>query len=120
MDPHKNKPDDYYGRIIANAEFADNELRLDFKGGGKVKIFDGAWGCCEKRYMSTDDDPKDLVGKTLTSIETKDGPTTGDNSGEHEIQFLEVRAGSETVTFAMHNEHNGYYGGFDMRVATRP
>lgn len=108
----------YYGRKITDARLANDEIRLTFDDGVTIRIWDAGQSCCESRYTRTDDNPADLVGKVLTKIEVKEAP---DQEGKwygdvHEIAFLEIQAGDETVTFSTHNEHNGYYGGFGLAL----
>lgn len=111
--------DEYYGRKIADAEFGGDKLRLVFEDGVKITIFDDGQLCCEHRHMETSDDVKWLVGKTLTALNIKqadDAPKGDDDYGDHEIQFLEVMTDQGCITFSNHNEHNGYYGGFEMNI----
>ena len=109
----------FIGRIITAASFADNELRLSFDNGLTVRIYDGGQSCCEHRYMETADNATDLVGQKLSAIDVKKVESGHDDDGYsfHEIAFLEVRAGHVIVAFSTHNEHNGYYGGFDLSLS---
>ncbi|RLC98907.1 MAG: hypothetical protein DRI46_10440 [Chloroflexi bacterium] len=110
-------PEEYYGRKIADAVFKDSEIKLVFDDGVGIRILDSAQSCCEERYMTCDDNIKDLIGNTLTAIETKEGPETNDGYGEvHEVVFLIIKAGHEEISVATHNEHNGYYGGFGISL----
>jgi hypothetical protein len=34
----------------------------------------------------------------------------------HEVQFLRVSTDAGTIVCETHNEHNGYYGGFNVCV----
>lgn len=117
MTNHQKNPEDYYGRGVLDASFNNSEIHLTFDDGIKIKIWDDTQTCCEKRYMTCDDNVKDLIGKKLISIKTKEHRIQEEEYGyEHEIVFLEIKAGHETVTFANHNEHNGYYGGFYLSL----
>ena len=116
----ENSGDKYYGRKIEKADFSDNALFLTFDDGVKIRVFDDGQSCCESRYMQTDDDVKWLEGKVLRELSLKDGTQPkkddDDDYGDHEIQFLEVMTNDGCITFANHNEHNGYYGGFAMNI----
>lgn len=107
----------YVGRKIAAASLADDRLALTFDDGARIVIYDDGQSCCEYRYMTTDDDPNSLVGHELRYIESKSGPNKEDAyDGAHEIAFLEIGTDQNFITIANHNEHNGYYGGFDLTI----
>lgn len=112
----ENSASKYYGRKITDASFEDNSLNLTFEDGVKINIFDDGQSCCESRYMTTSDDVKWLIGKTLKEIAVKTAPDEPYDYGSHEVQFLEVMTNDGCITFANHNEHNGYYGGFGMNI----
>jgi hypothetical protein len=108
----------YYGKTIQAIALKDDVLNIDFEDGVKIHIFDNGQSCCETRYMVCDDNLESLVGQKLTKIEIKSGPDI--NDGEcHEQQFLEISTDGGFVTFANHNEHNGYYGGFALTIGER-
>ncbi len=113
------KPASFYaGRKITAAAMVDNSFLLGFADGVTIKIWDSGQDCCERRYMRTDDVAADLIGRTLASIEVKRVETNSDNNGDpHEIAFMEINADGLIIAFSTHNEHNGYYGGFDLRIA---
>jgi photosystem II stability/assembly factor-like uncharacterized protein len=112
----ENSGDKYYGRKITTAELKNDELHMSFDDGVSIRVFDDGQSCCESRHMSTSDDVSWLVGKTLTGLSLKEAPDVPDEWGEHEVQFLEVMTDQGCITFANHNEHNGYYGGFGMTI----
>jgi hypothetical protein len=85
--------------------------------GTKIGFTDNGQDCCEVRYMSTDDDLSYHVGATLLGFEIKNAPNLEDESGEHEVQFLEIKTSKGVISCANHNEHNGYYGGFYVQCA---
>lgn len=92
-------------------------LEFEFEDGAKIVVLDDGQSCCEHRYMTTDDTLSDYVGATLLDLEIQDGPTTTTSDGdEHEVQFLAVHTDKGIFKVATHNEHNGYYGGFDLKV----
>lgn len=111
---------DYYGRKINNAvlDKQDNEVRLTFDDGVTIRIWDNGQSCCERRYIICDDNLSDLNGKTLADISVLEVEERRMGYGEyHDTSFLEIKATDGTsISFATHNEHNGYYGGFSLRV----
>ena len=108
----------FEGREIVAATLSDDdELFLTFADGVRIQIRDNGQSCCEHRYIQTDDDVKTLVGNRLMSISIKNAPNEENEYGEHEVQFLEVQTSGGLVTFAAHNEHNGYYGGFALGIS---
>lgn len=118
-DGSKESSEKYVGRKITDAKFENDTFTLTFEDGISIDITDQGQSCCEHRYMTCDDDLKPLVGQTLKHIIVKDSE---DKSGEydvHEICFLEVQGDKSSVTFATHNEHNGYYGGFSLNIEER-
>jgi hypothetical protein len=100
-------------KIAALSLDADEGLRVEFKDGTKFRIWDNGQSCCERRYMTTDDDLKHYVGSTIRDVELADAPGNEDEYGEcHEVQFLRIKTTKGTLVLESHNEHNGYYGGF--------
>lgn len=118
----ENSGDKYYGRKITDAELKDDKLDLTFDDGVNISIFDDGQSCCESRHMETSDDVKWLIGKTLKELTIKSADNIKNNNdyGDHEVQFLEVMTDQGCITFANHNEHNGYYGGFGMNIKETP
>ena len=106
------------GKKITKAELDGDYIKIWFGKDKGIQIWDGGQSCCEHRYITTDDNPADLVGKKLTNIEIADAPDAEDSNDDspHEVQFLRIHAEDETVVFETHNEHNGYYGGFWIQV----
>jgi hypothetical protein len=103
------------GMIIRDAEVDEDSITLKFDF-GKLTLRDNGQRCCENRYMSTDDDVRSLIGSRFVCYEVKDGPdeSEDDEYEVHDTQFLEIQTDSGFVTLVNHNEHNGYYGGFDI------
>jgi hypothetical protein len=108
--------EEYYGRTITGASMSDERLRLTFTEGPAIEIWDNGQSCCERRYMRTDDNLETLIGGKLVRIEAKDGPDLEDGWECHEQVFVEVGTDQGFITIANHNEHNGYYGGFDLTI----
>lgn len=95
-----------------------SSLVMSFVDGSRLVARDEGQDCCENRYMSCDDALDGFIGAQFTGMKTRDGPSETDpDSGEvHDIQFLVVETSEGSFTVATHNEHNGYYGGFELRV----
>ena len=95
-------------------------LTIRFSDGTGIVIADDYSMCCETRYMSTDDDLSAFVGARLVGAEVREGPTTelGNDDAAHETAFLVVMTSLGAFTCVTHNEHNGYYSGFAIRVST--
>jgi len=111
-------PSKYYGRTIKKFKLVDDCIRLKFTDGATLSITDDGQSCCEARYITTDDEPGDLHGAVLTEIKEKDYTYTNNDDGWdcHEIVFLEFVTDKGSVVFETHNEHNGYYGGFALKI----
>lgn len=107
----------YVGKVIESVVLLDDVLHFVFRDGPKMRLSDEEGICCEHRYMTTDDDLSFYSGAKLVGIEVRNAPDIEDESGDvHEIQFLEVMTNRGCFTMATHNEHNGYYGGFCVRI----
>lgn len=105
------------GKVIDIIEFTDKKVIIKFEDKTKITIFDDGQSCCEYRYLTTDDNVISLCGAKFHSVNIKDATQTKLNGGLHEIQFLEIQTFDKgSITFAAHNENNGYYCGFNMRV----
>jgi len=104
------------GKTIKNVvlDEASNELHIAFTDGHTLLIWDSGQNCCENRYMRTDDDLTKFAGATFVGIEVRDAPDIADAESVHEVQFLLVNTSLGTFTMASHNEHNGYYSGFEV------
>lgn len=118
----ENSADKYYGRKIKAAVFEKeaDAFKITFEDDVTIRITDNGQSCCEHRFMTCDDDPASLVGGTLKHIIVKEGPEPEkkeDDYGEHDVAFLEVQTDQCAITFATHNEHNGYYGGFGLNIS---
>jgi len=114
----KHDSSEYVGKKIIEAalDSDDNKLCIEFECGEKIAIWDDGQSCCEVRYVTTDDNPASLVGHRWRRVQSKEGPTTSDANGEHETIFVEVATDGGFITLVNHNEHNGYYGGFNLTI----
>ncbi len=99
------------GKEIIKLKLEDNTLHVTTPD-SEVVIYDDGQSCCEHRYMQTDDDLNYFVGSIFNDLEIKDATGCDTENDSHEIQFLEIKTSKGVITFANHNEHNGYYGGF--------
>jgi len=95
-------------------------LRLDFDNGQTLSFWDNGQSCCESRWMSTDDDLEHFVRARLVGVEILCAPDEhrcpNEYSDVYEAQFLAVRTTKGVITCVNHLDHNGYYGGFSLRV----
>ena len=105
----------YVGETVTKAWVKYGKVFLKFGNNGLCVWDDGQY-CCEDRYIITDDDVSDLVGGKLRHIVVREGSMVYHDFGCHDIDFLEIATEQTHVTFETHNEHNGYYGGFDVVV----
>lgn len=106
-----------FGWTIDSVRLEDDALYFDFGWRGALRISDEGQSCCEKRYMTTDDNLEEFAGADFLGLEIKQAPYTEDEDGNtHEVQFLEIKTSKGCFTIATHNEHNGYYGGFDIAL----
>lgn len=105
------------GKVIANVGISQNELTINFTDDAQLVLFDDAQWCCEYRYMNCDDDLTAYAGATFYGAELRDGPVSGERDYDvTECQFLIVDTSEGSFTVANYNEHNGYYGGFDVKA----
>ena len=97
-----------------------NALVFEFEDGSRGKMYDAGQSCCESRWMHTDDDLEYYAGATLLDAEVADGDGSGDEDEEEfetkESQFLKVKTSKGVFTVVNYVEHNGYYGGFSLRL----
>lgn len=108
------------GAEILSACLLNNTLWLRLRE-GRLAIWDDAQQCCEQRFLQTDDDDlQSLVGQTLLRIEARPMSTEETEAGDfHQAVAVEIGTDKGFITLVTHNIHNGYYGGFELRVAFR-
>lgn len=104
------------GKTIADASLTNDQLRLRFTDGTGIYFYDDGQSCCESRYMVIDDALDEYHGAIFHGAELKEAPNQQDEYGEHQVQFLEIKTSKGPITAASHNEHNGYYGGFNVVI----
>lgn len=104
------------GKTIG-AFFYDNEkMVIIFDNGESYKITDNAKYCCETRWLTCDDDLGQFIDEAIVDLELLEGPDLpkedlGDD--EHNTMFLRIVTTGGCFRLTMHNQHNGYYSGFD-------
>ena len=104
-------------KTISFLGVAGNELKMEFTDGTGIKFFDDGQSCCEHRYMDSGDDLPAFIGAKFTGARIASGPGEEDEYGqEKESQFLIIETSMGSFTVVNYNEHNGYYGGFDLEV----
>lgn len=100
---------------------AETALIIVFTDLSTVRITDRT-DCCEKRYMRTDDELSFFFGSTWVSHEIREAPSIEDDGPykqDHDVEFFVIHTSKGDITFSNHNEHNGWYGGFDMNASYR-
>lgn len=114
-----NAVKDAKDRTIANIKLTggDTMLVIYFDDERRLEIEDCGQSCCEDRYMHTDDDLDFYIGATFLDARIEDGPIEKIAGEYKECQFLLIDTSKGTFTVANYNEHNGYYGGFDISAA---
>lgn len=116
----------YVGKTITKMNVVASYQELDklvigFNDDTHIGLSDEQSGCCNRTYMTADgDDLSYYIGSKLLGVEVLDGPESIEESAEandcHEIQFLNIQTSTGVAAFSNHNEHNGYYGGFDLKI----
>jgi hypothetical protein len=92
-----------------------DKLCFRLQNGMNLLVYDSAQSCCERRYMTIDDELDYYAGTVLYGIEVVSVPPTRPVGEDNlEMSFLVVRTSAGEFVVAMHNEHNGYYGGFAL------
>jgi len=104
------------GKTIKGVSLADDVLRFEFTDGTGIGIADEGQSCCEHRYITTDDDLSQYAGAQFLGGAVEDGPSVSGEFDEHDTAFLRIQTSCGVLTAVTHVEHNGYYGGFYVRV----
>jgi hypothetical protein len=98
-----------------------DKLCFRLRNGKRLLVYDCAQSCCEHRFMTIDDDLYYYAGTELFGIEVVAIPPTELPHGRTlEMSFLVVRTSAGEFVVAMHNDHNGYYGGFALGAVLIP
>jgi len=107
------------GKQIESIKFDEDRIVISFTDGKGIMIYDDdGQSCCETRYIHTDVTDLSYYNNTiLNDIDVVDGPDIdNDYYSVHETQFLYIHTSLGVIDFVTHNEHNGYYGGFDIVI----
>lgn len=107
----------FKGQIIDSITLtSDNQIVIRFQTcDHQLKIEDRA-DCCEVRYFVCDDSLQDFKSTVFAGLSvTGCNNIPSLNDVAHEIQFLNISTNLGNVQFCCHNEHNGWYGGFNLR-----
>jgi hypothetical protein len=105
-------------KVEEEGHYDSDYIRIALACGYVLHVMDAGQSCCERRYLHTDDDLGSMVGETLTQIYVLDAAIKEEvgSDAEHEVQFVHIVTNRQHVVVETHNEHNGYYGGFALRV----
>lgn len=95
-----------------------NVLLIEIAGVRTFAISDEGQSCCESRYITCDDDPKSIIGGVLQRIDVSESQDIRkkDAWNDHEAIFVRIETDKGFITITTHNEHNGYYGGFSLKL----
>jgi hypothetical protein len=107
------------GKEITTVSIDSEWAIIRFTDGSHLKITDDGQSCCERRWISCDDSVDDLTGGKIVSIDTDasgDEPDNEDSYEVHEVKFVKVQTTKGGFTLCTHNDHNGYYGGFEIAL----
>jgi len=107
------------GKTITAVKLEENgeSCQITFADGTGITFTDGVQSCCERRYMTTDDDLPYYSGAKFLGAEKRKAPAIEHEYGMHECEFLVILTDKGNISFVNHNEHNGYYGGFYVCAA---
>lgn len=102
---------------IAKMMMDGDELLICFKSGREIVISDHAQSCCEHRYMHCEDegDFEFHEGAFLRFVQIVAGDDE-DGYEVHETEYCNILTSKGVIQLVCHNEHNGYYGGFAVRI----
>ena len=92
--------------INGTMDSTDPSVRLRFTDDGQQ--------CCEHRYFTCDDDPSAIIARTTGGSARLVGVRLSEVCDE---SFLTKTTTAGSITVVAHNEHNGYYAGFDVCVS---
>lgn len=121
-------PSFLFGKEIS-VRLVKNAIRLTYMRYGKptdMVIYDAKQMCCEARFITTDDDLPFYDGATFLGLMLSAPPADWDNQYEpddeddngDDAQFLTLRTSKGDIVFVTHNQHNGYYSGFELTITS--
>lgn len=114
------KINEHLGKKIDEICMKDYIFTIKFTDGSRLEFKDVGQSCCERRYMTCDDNVDEFRNSIFNgaSIRNGDGLDT-ESSDFHDIEFILIHTNNGDITVANHNEHNGYYGGFNITVKSK-
>lgn len=100
------------GKTLGLAKLENDRLFLEFTDGTFLALSDTAQYCCESRWMEVDHDMTFYAGSSLLGVRVEPG------QGEHDAEcaFLWIDTSYGSFEAKTYNEHNGYYGGFEINA----
>lgn len=102
-------------RIDDSDDYDNGALVLTFDNGKRLSLYDDDRQCCEYRYITTDDDLGAFIGAQYLGYRVLDAADRNSDEGDaHEVQFLVISTSLGVFVCETHNEHNGYYSGFNI------
>ncbi len=107
------------GKRISNVKFDKENDRIifNFSDGDQYSISDEGQYYCEYRYMVCEDNLSYYSDTILKDILVTDCDEKKEADFEYtDIQFLEIITDKGSFQFSTRNEHNGYYGGFEIEI----
>lgn len=122
----RNVMDKHVGKIVGTVAMVNSGEKyhnpdvdiivIHFTDNTAMQVRDDGQSCCERRYMRTDDELGSVVGGVFLGVEIRDVPRVDRDAAceAHEVQFFVVRTDRGNLVFSSHNEHNGWYGGFNI------
>lgn len=112
--------ENYIGRTIEKIHIKDDIVYIKFNKYDFLKVI-MVNTCCEELYFTSDDKLEDFNNSVLLDISFKESEEACEDEDlyggiEHDIGFLEILTSNGTLHIKAHNEHNGYYGGFYVKL----
>lgn len=127
-------PSSLYGKTITGLVIEDGAIHITLppmysnsSRPNDYAIYDAGQQCCESRFITCDDELSHFIGATFQGISLKEASAqyiaddawgSDDEYERDDPQFLEILTDRGAITFCTHNIHNGYYGGFGIKLDT--
>lgn len=107
--------------IVEASEEEMTKIHISLADTSMLEIYDIGDDGGAYRYITTDDDLSVFIGAEVYVVILKEyKEKDGDHGDIIEIQFLEIVTNIGPITFVCHNEHNGWYGGFNVVAIYTP
>ena len=102
-------------KIVGLSIELDEYLAITFDDNYFLVISDREQSCCERRWMTCDDDLGAFINHRFKGVELLGSSckTNMKYDSKDEELFLRLLTDGGDFRVCMHNSHNGYYGGFD-------